>query len=171
MRLAGVTLVLLASLAIVPASAQDAPVRVADAVSTDSIRPSHLAEARALIRLLRLEETGLAAGMQVFDQQSATNPDAGAFRDIVEEWMRGVFGSEEAEIAFARAYAEVLTEQEIVELIAFYRSPIGARLAVLQPTLAAKGAAVGQQLAAARQADLEARIMARAAELEGAITE
>lgn len=175
MRFAGLTLALLVVAPIAPIHAQDAPARastVASAAEADTApSPDEMAAARTLIELVRLEETALAAGMQAFDQQAAATPGAAEFRDVVEAWMREVFGSEEARTAFARAYADALTEEELTGLVAFYRSPLGARLAVLQPTLAAKGAVIGQQLAEARRAELEGRIMARAAALEGAATE
>ena len=172
MRSAGVTLTIFVCLATAPVHAQVAPAATSDgAAAADTAPASKLAAARTLIDLVRLEETALAAGMQTFDQQAASNPDAAAFRDVIEEWMREVFGSDDAKNAFARAYAEAFTEQELAGLIAFYRTPLGARLAVLQPALAAKGAAIGQQLAETRQADLQQRLMTRAAALEGAATE
>jgi hypothetical protein len=142
-----------------PASAAAAPSQFSD---------SHLAAARDLLDAMHFEHAAVTAGMATFDQQAAAAPDAAVFRDLVEEWMREIFTGEAALAAFARAYAETLSETELRELAAFYRTPLGQRLASVQPTLTAKGMAVGQQLAGAHQSALEERIMERAAALEGA---
>lgn len=140
----------------------------AQTVSPPRFSDSHLAAARGLLDAMHFEHAALTAGMATFDQQAAAAPDAAIFRDVVEEWMREIFTGEEALAAFARAYAETLSETELRDLAAFYRTPLGQRLASVQPALTAKGMAVGQQLAGAHQSVLEERIMERAAALEGA---
>ncbi len=158
-----IALAVLALALALPLRAQEAP-----AVSGRPPSASHVAAARELLTLLRMEETAVAVGMQAYDQQAAGSPQAAAFRDLVEEWTREVFTSEEARDAFARAYAESLSEEDLLALAKFYRTPLGARVAAAQIGMAAKGAAIGQRLAAERQGVLQERMMARAAELQGA---
>lgn len=119
-----------------------------------SIAPSHLAAARQFLDLMHIQETA-AAGMTVaMDQQVQANPGLAAYRGTMEKWARDLFASEEAVNAFATMYAETFTEPELRELITFYRSPIGQRLAGRQAELARRGAEVGQRLAQAHQAEL-----------------
>jgi uncharacterized protein len=47
--------------------------------------------------------------------------------------------------SIALIYARRFTQGELQALLNFYRSPVGQRLRVLQPTLVAEGAAVGQR--------------------------
>lgn len=161
--------VLLALLANPVRAQSSAPASPAAASAPSAFSESHLAAARDLLDAMRFEHAALTAGMATFDQQAAAAPDAAVFRDLVEEWMREIFTGEAAKAAFARAYAETLSETELRELAAFYRTPLGQRLASVQPALTAKGMAVGQQLAGAHQSVLEERIMERAAALEGAV--
>ncbi len=145
------------------------PGGTARAQAADTVfAPSHLAAARALLSAARFEESAVAGSMVMFDQQVAAAPETAVFRDVIEQWSREVFGSEEAKRAFARAWAEELSEEDLLALAAFYRSPLGMRAASGQAALARKGAEIGRQLASAREAELQQRIMERVAELEGA---
>lgn len=158
-----IALAVLALALALPLRAQEAP-----AAAGRALRPSHVAAARELLALLRMEETAVAVGMQAYDLQASASPQAAAFRDLVEAWTREVFTSEEARDAFARAYAESLSEEDLLALAEFYRTPLGARVAAAQIGMATKGAVIGQQLAAERQGVLQERMMARAAELQQA---
>lgn len=170
MRLAAMSLLAL-SLFAGQLAAQSSPATAADSsASTPAFAPSHMAAARGLLAAMRFEQAAVAAAMMSFDQQAAADPETGIFRDLVEEWMYEVFTSEEAKDAFAGAYAESFSEGELEELTVFYRTPLGSRVADLQAALAAKGAEIGQRLASAREADLEERIMERAAALDATST-
>lgn len=158
MRRAGLPFLAITLLTIGPVAAQSA--------TSGTISPSHLAAARALLGAMNFEETAVTAGMQAFDLQVAAAPQLAQFRDLMEEWTREVFGSEEALDAFARTYAETVAQADIEALTAFYRTPAGARVAASLPALSAKGATLGQRLATSHQAELQQRMMARAAELE-----
>ena|SRR5688500_16992962 len=79
-----------------------------------------------------------------------------------------LFASAEAKRLFARAWAEELSEEDLLALAAFYRSPLGLRAAAGQAALARKGAEIGRQLGSVREAELQQRLMERVAELEGA---
>lgn len=170
MRLAALML-LAGSLFAAPLAAQSSPAAAADSTApTNGFAPSHMKAARGLLAAMRFEQAAVATAMMSFDQQVAADPEAGIFRDLVEEWMYEVFTSEEAKEAFAGAYAGSFSESELADLTAFYRTPLGSRVADLQADLAAKGAEIGQRLAGARQADLEERIMERAAALDATST-
>jgi hypothetical protein len=164
MRHAATPVVLLSLLTAAPLAAQSDTVPAGPAAVT--IAPSHLEAARNLLRTMNFEETAVATAMYAFDEQVGDSPEAAAFRDVIEEWMREVLGGEKAEIAFAEAYAEALTEAELVELTAFFRTPLGVRLAEAQPLLAARGAEIGARLAAEGEASLQERLMERATLLE-----
>jgi len=120
--------------------------------------PSHLAAARELLTAMHLEEVSAAGVKVMLDTQISATPAMEPYRGVMTEWANEIFASEEARTAFAALYARTFTEAELRQMTAFYRSPLGQRIAQNQATLAVKGAEIGRALATARQADLMARI-------------
>ena len=130
--------------------------------------PANAAHAAAdtLVTLLRIEEAATAGARASIGQQVAQNPDLEAYRDILESWSQKHLSGPEFRAAVVSLYAETFAVPELRDLIAFYRSQTGQKLASLQPTLVARSAAIGQQIAADHQAELEAAVEARNAELQ-----
>jgi hypothetical protein len=62
-------------------------------------------------------------------------------------------------------YTEAFTEQELRDLIVFYRTPTGQKALTLLPELVSQGAQLGMIEARARQSELQQLIQRRAAEL------
>ena len=124
------------------------------------------AAADTLVSLLRIEEAAAAGARASIQQQVAQNPDLEAYRDILEAWSQKHLSGPEFRAAVVSLYAETFAAPELRDLIAFYRSRTGQKLASVQPTLVARSAAIGQQIAAANQAELEAAVEARNAELQ-----
>jgi hypothetical protein len=120
--------------------------------------PSHVAAAREYMEAVRAQEVAAAAVEMTLDQQIRGNPEMEPFRKAMMEWARELFAGAEAKTAFAELYAEAFTEADLRALAAFYRTPLGQRVAEIQPKLAQRGAEVGRRLAEANQADLLARL-------------
>jgi hypothetical protein len=119
-----------------------------------------MAAARELLDVVRLQEVA-AAGMRVsIDEQIRGNPAMEPYRTVMKEWGSEIFASQEAKNLFATIYAETFSEEDLRALVAFYRTPLGQRLANSQATLTVRGAEAGRNLATAHQADLMARIQA-----------
>ena len=151
-----------------PASAQlGVPASKAAAADTAAVyAPSHLAAARAVLDAMQFQELAMSGVLVALEAQVEANPDLEMFRDVLHAWARGIFSSEEAKTAFARAYAGELTQPELEGLLAFYRTPAGRSLVRVQPRLTALGAQIGAELAEKRQGELESMVQARAEELE-----
>ena len=147
------TLVLLAAgwslLVAVPAAAQSA-----DGAAV----PARMAAARELMELVRIKEAALAGVVLAMEQQVRANPAMAPYRGVMEDWARDIFSSDEAKDAFATMYAQEFTESELKGLVAFYRTPLGQRVAEKQAVLTQRGSEVGRRLAEAHQADLMARL-------------
>jgi hypothetical protein len=140
----------------VHAAAQDSTaVRPAAPVSA-----SHLAAARELLEVVRLVEVAAAAVNISIDEQIRANPAMEPYRTTMKEWGSQIFATEEAKNAFAALYASTFSEAELRQLVAFYHSPLGQKLAASQTTLTVRGAEIGRGLAESHQADLMARIQA-----------
>ncbi len=133
-----------------PAAAQQRP----------TFAPSHMAAARDLLQAMQVEKTALASARAMLEQQLAANPAMAPYRATMLEWAESLFTTPEAMDAFAAMYAEAFPEEDLRQLAAFYRTPLGTRLASRQGEMARRGAEVGARLAESKQADLIARIQA-----------
>lgn len=120
--------------------------------------PSHLAAARELLEAVNVQQLFRAGVEIMLEQQIEANPAMAPYRGVMLEWARDIFSSKEAQDAFGRLYAEAFTEEDLRALVAFYRTPLGRRLAESQGSLAQRGGEVGRKLAEANQADLIARL-------------
>jgi len=136
------------------------PARAAAQGGTAGTPPtaSHLAAARELLSAMHLEEVSAVGVKVMLDTQISATPAMEPYRAVMTEWANEIFASEEARAAFAALYASTFSEAELRQMTAFYRSPLGQRMAQNQATLAVKGAEIGRALATARQTDLMARI-------------
>jgi hypothetical protein len=136
------------------------PARAAaqDTARTTPPTAGQMAAARELLEVMHMLEVS-AVGMRVaLDQQIRADPQLEPYRAAMNEWGREIFASEEAKTAFATLYASAFSEADLRQLVAFYRTPLGQRVANSQAVLTEKGAEIGRSLASARQADLLARL-------------
>jgi hypothetical protein len=136
------------------------PARAAAQDTTRTTPPTagQLAAARELLEVMHLAEVSAVAVRVALDEQIRANPQLEPFRAAMLEWGAEIFAGEEAKTAYATLYAGAFTEADLRQLVAFYRTPLGQRLANSQAALAAKGAEIGRSLATAHQADLLARL-------------
>jgi len=75
-------------------------------------------------------------------------------RTAIEGWTQKVLGWKNMREPMIEMYVEAYTEKELNEIMAFYKTPTGAKSLELMPELTQKGAAISQALATARQAEL-----------------
>jgi hypothetical protein len=129
-----------------------------DATPARTYPPSHLAAARELMEVMHLQEVSATGVRVMLDAQIRSSPEMEPYRAAMNEWGTEIFSGDEAKTAFATLYASVLSEADIRGLIAFYRTPLGQRLAAAQVTLTTRGAEIGRDLAQSHQAELMARL-------------
>jgi hypothetical protein len=136
------------------------PARAAgqDTARTTPPTAGQMAAARELLEVMHLQEVSAVGVKVALDEQIRANPQLEPYRAAMNAWGAEIFASEEAKTAFATLYAGAFSEADLRQLIAFYRTPLGQRVATSQATLAEKGAEIGRALATARQDDLMARI-------------
>lgn len=135
-----------------PAAAQDTT------LPAHNFSPSHMAVARELLEAVQIQKVSMAGVEAMIGDQIRTNPQMGRYREAMLAWARDIFSSEEATNAFAALYAEAFNEEDLRALLAFYRTPLGQRVATMQPIMATRGADLGRRLAERKQADLIARL-------------
>jgi hypothetical protein len=134
------------------------PLRATAQNPTTPPTPGQIAAARELLEVMRMQEVSTVGIKAAFEGQIRANPMLEPYRATMVEWATALFASEEAKAAFANVYASTFSEADLRGLVAFYRTPLGQRLASNMASLAEKGAEIGQQLADAHQAELLERI-------------
>jgi uncharacterized protein len=134
---------------------------LACAVPADAqeISPARMAAAEDLLEAARMQqvmETSMEAMLQM---QMENQPE---LREL-EPVMRGFFAThvswEQTKGAYARLYAERFTEAELREIAAFYRTPVGRKLAEVTPDLTVEGGRLGERLVQENLPELQRMIM------------
>jgi hypothetical protein len=114
---------------------------------------SHESAARELVRLsggAGLAEAGAEAMMGTIRQ----NPELAPYEDVFRAWYRKVFAAGDLESELAGLYVGVFSEGELRELIAFYKTPVGAKTLTVLPALMQQGAEIGLRRAQAHAPEL-----------------
>ena len=83
------------------------------------------------------------------------------FGDVMRDFLRKYMTWESLKDEYALIYARTFTEPELRELTAFYRSPIGQKVATSLPQLMNEGAELGQRKGMEHMPELQQAILAR----------
>lgn len=129
---------------------------------------SHLKAAEEVLAILDLETMLSETVDSTLRMQIEANPMLQDFEDVMRAFLKKYLGWESIKGPMVSLYAESFTEAELRELGAFYRTPLGAKVAKLLPVLFEKGAKIGQDLVEEHQGELEAAIGKRIEELNAA---
>jgi hypothetical protein len=140
--------------------------RAQDTTPRAAPSPSAMAVAEELLGLMNTEQVLRAAVAASVNAQVKAQPLLAPFLDVMNAWVEKVLTMKAIEPALARAYAELFTEAEIHQLTAFYRTPLGRRLAAVSPELTRRSAEVGSAVAEAHSAELREMIAKRPAEIQ-----
>lgn len=115
---------------------------------------THAQSVRELFKLLDIEkmtETSLQQGVDLLTQQSG-QPER---RAKIESFLRQVVGYKAIEGDMIRLYQKHFSEAEVQEMVKFYKTPVGKKLARMQPVLFKEGAQIGQNRMMSRQEELQ----------------
>ena len=157
---------LLLALGTPPSSASPAAAAAAPAPAARAVTPGARAAAEELLRLMNVEQVLRSSTESAFDAQVQAQPLMAPFRPTMQKWADKILTWAEFGPRLTQVYAEEFTEPELRQLIAFYQTPIGQKLASRTPLLTKRGAQVGAEVAEAHLPELEEMIKARAAELQ-----
>ena len=144
----------------------------AQAVPSDTAKPARkvtAAQLRLATELLPLMNTEAVVKTTIeatFDEQIKQQPLMAPFRITMQQWVDKYFTVAEFSASMAQIYAEEFTESELRQLVAFYKTPVGAKVAAITPVLAKRGGEVGARMAQAHMSELQEMIQKRAAELQ-----
>ena len=116
--------------------------------------PGAVKAATELMQVMHADKTLHDQISASFDAQVRTNPAMAPYRGAMQAFADKYLTWDAIGPQLASAYAELFTESEIKNLIAFYKSPTGQKLASEQATLVAKGQAIGTSIAQQHQGEL-----------------
>jgi hypothetical protein len=122
---------------------------------------SHRAAVLELMELTGVPERVPQVSAQVIALQLQNVPLLDQFRPVVEAWMRRYFSWEAVGSRYVDLYVSLFTEQEIQDMLAFYRTSTGRKAVQLMPVLMAKGGEIALEQFRAHQADLQAMIQSQ----------
>ena len=116
--------------------------------------PGQVKAATELMQVMHADKTLRDAISAAFDVQIQNNPAMAPYRGAMQEFASKYLTWETMGPQLTTVYAQVFTESELKDLVAFYKTPIGQKLSSQQATLAAKSQAIGLAVVQAHQADL-----------------
>ena len=131
----------------------------------DEVKPSRKKAAAELLEVMGAAQTSMTAAKGFAEAELQANPLMEAYRDVL---MKGIEKALSWELLGPRMidiYAEAYTEEELRELIAFYKTPLGRKTLEKMPILTQQGAQAGRDLIEENQAELQEMLAARQREL------
>jgi len=126
---------------------------------------SHEQAARELFDLVGGKDLARSASLAMLNQFKS-NPELAPYEDVFKTWIDKVWAESDMGREFVRLYTESFTEDELRQVIAFYKTPVGQKTLQKMPELLQQGMAYGQRQAQAHLPELQEAIAARKAELE-----
>lgn len=112
------------------------------------------AAVRDLLEASRTRENFIKA-MELGMEQGGMGELTPGVRQVLREFMEENFRYEDLEPEFIRVYAQAFTEQELRDLAAFYRTPLGQRVVETLPEITA----ASQRIAMERMQTLMPQLM------------
>ena len=112
------------------------------------------AAALELLTVMKMDKTLADSMEQMIQLQVQQNPGIAPYKEVMRKFLMKYMSFESLKGEFARIYAEEFTEQEIRDMIAFYRTPTGAKAIAKMSILMAKGSQIGAQRVQQNMAEL-----------------
>jgi hypothetical protein len=107
------------------------------------------------------------AGAEVMVAMVRQQPGMAPYEDVIRTWYKRVVTPENLEGAVTKLYANSFTDDELRQLGAFYRSPLGQKALVKMPEIMRQAAEIGARLAQEHQAELQSMLQEAKRKREG----
>jgi uncharacterized protein len=148
-------------------AAPDPPATPTATPATATVSPAREAAARELFRVFGGLKT-TEAGAEAMLTSVRSNPQLARYEDVFRAWYVRTMAKSGFEAKIVALYAETFTQQELEDLTAFYRSPLGQKALSRVPELMKRGAEIGLEAAKANQPELERMLEEKRKEFEAA---
>lgn len=96
---------------------------------------------------------------KTLEAQIQQHPEIAPLKDTMNKFFDKYMGWESIKKDIAKIYMKNFTDDELKELIAFYKTPIGQKTAALVPIIATEGANIGEQRVEEHKAELTQMIL------------
>jgi uncharacterized protein len=130
------------------------------------VLPSHLRAADELIKVLHVEKSVNDAIDIMVKSFVQASPELGQFEDLLRAFLTKYMAWDALRGDYAQLYADTFSEDEIKQLMNFYRTPAGQKLIDSLPQIMKKASALGQAKVAGHLDELKAEVSKRAQELQ-----
>ncbi len=135
---------------------------VAAAGAPSAARREAATELLHTINLERAMDSGSTAMADAMIQQ---NPMLGPYRDVIQKWASTFMTWQNLGPKYVDLYADSFTADELRQMNAFYKTPVGQKALTLMPEMMRRGARFSMDVAQQHLGELQQMIRARAAEL------
>lgn len=125
---------------------------------------SHEKAAESMLELANTKELMDRTLETMLEAQLQANPQLIPMRSAMEAFFQKHISYESTKDALIALYIETFTEEELYDIIEFYKTPVGQKLIKEQPELAAKGMQIGQQRVMDNRTELEMMLVNAMAE-------
>jgi hypothetical protein len=127
---------------------------------------SHLKTAAELLDIVHVDRTTKQTLDVLLKMQLQQQPKLQPYEDVLRTFLQKYMSWDSLKDDYARFYAEALTEDELKQIMAFYKTPVGQKAINTIPSLMAKGAALGQKRVQENRAELQEMINAKQKQLQ-----
>jgi uncharacterized protein len=127
---------------------------------------SHLKTAAELLELVHVDRNTAETLDVVLKLQLRQQPNLEPYEHTLRAFVQKYMSWESLKGDYARIYADAFSEEELRQMIAFYRTPTGQKAVKMLPELMAKGAALGHSRVQENREELQRMIRSREKEIE-----
>jgi hypothetical protein len=116
---------------------------------------SHRAAAESMLEAANVESSMDSVLDQTLDLQIKSNPQLAPLREVMHKFLTKHLSFAALKEELIGLYVEEFTEEELLEITAFYRTPTGRKAMEKMPVLFQKGAELGKRRVQANMAELQ----------------
>jgi hypothetical protein len=120
--------------------------------------PSHHAAALELLTVMHIPEALQASQATALRAQVQANPQLRGVEGVLRDFFARYLSWDMLKDPYAELYANTFTEAELREMTAFYRTPVGQKLARSSPALMRQGADLGDHIVQQHMSELQEMI-------------
>ncbi len=140
------------------------------ALTTSSIgyasSDSHKKAASDLLEAMHFNELLSQTVDSMLQLQLQQNPQLRPFKGTIKKFFNKYMSGDSLQDDFVRLYTETFSEQELIEVLHFYKTPTGQKLLKATPELTSRGAAIGQKRVKENMSELKEMIAKEAEQIE-----
>ncbi|MDG2223389.1 MAG: DUF2059 domain-containing protein [Rubripirellula sp.] len=126
----------------------------------------HTAAVQDFFEVMKMKENADRTIDQMLSMQVKQQPQLAAFQDVMKTFLRKYVSYDATKDDLMKLYRDAFSEEEIRELTAFYRTPIGQKAISKLPALTAASAQMGMNRVQANMGELQQAIAKRQQQLQ-----